>query len=70
LIISAYFINQHAHFLATERKINALNFLDHYKFSTTEEDTFRYPDLFAGGKGINVWPIVKDSTPTPCSWPF
>jgi hypothetical protein len=38
--------------------------------NTIEEDTFRYPDLFAGGKGINVWPIVKDSTPTPCSWPF
>jgi hypothetical protein len=34
-------INQHAHFLATERKINALNFLDHYKFSTTEEDTLK-----------------------------
>jgi hypothetical protein len=38
--------------------------------NTIEEDTFRYPDLFAGGKGINVWSIVKDSTPTPCSWPF
>jgi hypothetical protein len=35
--------------------------------NTIEEDTFRYPDLFAGGKGINVWPIVKNSTPTPCS---
>jgi hypothetical protein len=34
-------INQHAHFLATERKINALNFLDHYKFSTTEDDTLK-----------------------------
>jgi hypothetical protein len=38
--------------------------------NTIEEDTFHYPDLFVGGKGINVWPIVKDSTPTPCSWPF
>jgi hypothetical protein len=38
--------------------------------NTIEEDTIRYSDLFAGGKGINVWPIVKDSTPTPCSWPF
>jgi hypothetical protein len=38
--------------------------------NTIEEDTFRYPDLFAGGKGISVWPIVKDFTPTPCSWPF
>jgi hypothetical protein len=25
--------------------------------NTIEEDTFHYPDLFAGGKGINVWPI-------------
>jgi hypothetical protein len=23
--------------------------------NTIEEDTFCYPDLFAGGKGINVW---------------
>jgi hypothetical protein len=35
-----------------------------------EEDTICYPNLLAGGKGINVWPIVKDSIPTPCSWPF
>jgi hypothetical protein len=27
--------------------------------NTIEEDTIRYSDLFAGGKGINVWPIVK-----------
>jgi fructose-1-phosphate kinase PfkB-like protein len=38
--------------------------------NTIEEDTIRYSDLFAGGKGINVWPIVKDSTPTPCSVAF
>jgi hypothetical protein len=25
--------------------------------NTIEEDTFRYPDLFAGEKGINVWPM-------------
>jgi hypothetical protein len=25
---------------------------------TIEEDTFRCPDLFAGGKGINVWSIT------------
>jgi hypothetical protein len=37
---------------------------------TIEEDTIHYPDLLAGGKGINVWPIVKNSIPTPCSWPF
>jgi hypothetical protein len=38
--------------------------------NTIEEDTIRYPDLLAGGKGINVWPIVKNSIPTPFSWPF
>jgi hypothetical protein len=26
--------------------------------NTIEEDTIHYSDLFAGGKGINVWPIV------------
>jgi hypothetical protein len=38
--------------------------------NTIEEDTICYPDLLAGGKGINVWPIVKDYIPTPCSWLF
>jgi fructose-1-phosphate kinase PfkB-like protein len=26
--------------------------------NTIEEDTIRYSDLFAGGKGINVWALV------------
>jgi hypothetical protein len=26
--------------------------------NTIEEDTIRYSNLLAGGKGINVWPII------------
>jgi hypothetical protein len=40
--------------------------------NTIEEDTICYPDLFAGGKGINVWPIViiyfKDAKMFRCNY--
>jgi hypothetical protein len=51
-------------------KLNKNNYQDLPWNNTIEEDNICYPDLLAGGKGINVWPIVKDSIPTPCSWPF
>jgi hypothetical protein len=51
-------------------KLNKNNYQDLPWNNTIEEDNICYPDLLAGGKGINVWPIVKDSTPTPCAWPF
>jgi hypothetical protein len=28
--------------------------------NTIAEDIIRHSDIFAGGKGINVWPIVKE----------
>jgi disulfide oxidoreductase YuzD len=60
--------NKNLRYIVVKLKKN--NYQDLPWNNTIEEDTFRYPDLLAGGKGINVWPIVKNSTPTPCSWPF
>jgi hypothetical protein len=36
-------------------KLKKNNYQDLPWNNTIEEDTFRYPDLFASGKGINVW---------------